>query len=70
LTATYGCLSAKLSEPAAEAFRALDDLKQAITDLMGQRDSWIKRYEDAMHDMAEAKAERDYWQLMSYEMEE
>jgi hypothetical protein len=35
-------------EPATEAYRALEELKQYVKDLMRQRDDWITRY----HDMA------------------
>jgi hypothetical protein len=34
---------------------------------MHQRDGWIKRYDNAIHDLAKAEAERDYWQAVAAE---
>jgi hypothetical protein len=56
-----------MPEPATDAYRALDNLKQDITTLITQRDGWIKRYDDVIHDLAEVTAERDYWQAVAAE---
>jgi hypothetical protein len=57
----------KLSEPAADAYRAIEDLKQDIIELARQRDTWIERYERAIYQLDATEVERDYWRRIAGE---